>query len=1030
MQVWGALLILIICPLLGGLPLIRWITHAVSNRRLNHLGTGNLTVSAAFYHGGQVAGILAVCSEALKGVAAVLLARAFFPHAPAWEIMALIALVMGRYWMGKGAGTTNVVWGYVAHDGIAAFLIFLIGGISFTILRERTQAKFGVLVLLVLLAALLHPQESDRILLNLALAFLLGWIYTKIPDDLTLDSRLATSSRSRKMFKFFRGDRALRTLDQVLDSGKFGQKAATLAYLKRYGYPVPMGWVLAAGDDAQPLVELLKPSAQFPLIVRSSAVGEDSEIASAAGQYESVANITSSEALQAAINRCFASYDQAGATQYRRDRNLPETSMAVLVQQQIQGVFSGVVFSRDPIGRQGNAIVIEAMPGNATQVVSGQVTPETYQVILGDLPWSFSQHNSPEQQPTWLLSADLNPEVLGTGDVPPKLIQQVAYLARHLETHYNHIPQDIEWSYDGHVLWLLQARPVTTLLPIWTRKIASEVIPGSIHPLTWSINRPLTCGVWGTLFTLVLGKRAQDLDFQQTATLHYSRAYFNASLLGQIFRRMGLPPESLEFLTRGAEMSKPPLLSTLRNLPGLLRLAQREWNLETDFRRDDRHTFAPLLKQLSYKPAFDFSTTPLSRRKLLERIDQILKALELATYYSILAPLSAALRKALAKVEDDQLDNTATPEVAALRSLQELALTARRLLESQSEFAVLNRNQEPGTRNQKLADIQNPKSKIIRLSAHAEVQNPTQESEISSKLFATLAKSMEGQTILTRLDQIVNYYGYLSDVGTDIAIPTWQEQPQPVQDLFVQFCLHPPLSVPALPAKGRQVQQVQRRFDLKGKVTEIYSRLLAELRWSFVALERQSLELGWLKQPGDIFFLEFDEIRQWVESENPNLENPNAENNPLPSDLIAQRKANLERDRALESVPFLVYGNDPPTPHLTPAQPTTQPLQGIGASPGQVEGIIRIIHNLENLPEIGQDTIVVVPYTDSGWAPLLARASGLIAEVGGRLSHGAIIAREYRIPAVMDIHNATQLLHNGQRVRINGQTGIVELLSE
>lgn len=90
--------------------------------------------------------------------------------------------------------------------------------------------------------------------------------------------------------------------------------------------------------------------------------------------------------------------------------------------------------------------------------------------------------------------------------MPPRIIQQVAYWTRQLEAHYQSIPQDIEWSYDGQTLWLLQTRPITTLLPIWTRKIAAEVIPGLICPLTWSINRPLTCGVWGDLFTLVLGK--------------------------------------------------------------------------------------------------------------------------------------------------------------------------------------------------------------------------------------------------------------------------------------------------------------------------------------------------------------------------------------------------------------------------------------------------------------------------------------------------------------------------------------------
>jgi pyruvate,water dikinase len=89
---------------------------------------------------------------------------------------------------------------------------------------------------------------------------------------------------------------------------------------------------------------------------------------------------------------------------------------------------------------------------------------------------------------------------------------------------------------------------------------------------------------------------------------------------------------------------------------------------------------------------------------------------------------------------------------------------------------------------------------------------------------------------------------------------------------------------------------------------------------------------------------------------------------------------------------------------------------------------VKVLLSLQAVSDIDRDTILVVPYTDSGWAPLLARAGGLIAEVGGRLSHGAIVAREYGIPAVMDIHNATALLPEGARVRIDGQVGIVEIL--
>jgi phosphohistidine swiveling domain-containing protein len=963
-QVGGVFLIFVLCPLLGWLPLIAWITQALTGRRLRQLGTGNVSVSAAFYHGGRTVGILAVLSEALKGIAAVLMARAFFPPGSAWEMVALMALVVGRYWFGGGAGTTNVVWGYTLHDPIAAGLVFLIGGIGFTLFRERRLGRLSILVLFPLITALRHPENGELIGAAIGLAGLLGWIYHKIPDDLDLAPDTARPD-SQPMFRFFQSDRSLRPLTQDLKTAQVGAKAATLSELNRLGYPVPMGWVLLPGDDPTPLIASLNPSPKSPLVVRSSAVGEDSETASAAGQYETILSVTSREALLPAISRCFASYDQPGAVQYRRDRNLPESVMAVLVQQQVRGVFSGVAFSRDPVTRQGEAVAIEALPGSAAQVVSGQVTPESYQVWVPDSPGEGTTEQS------WGLPDQVALAVQGSGDIPPRLLQQVAYLARHLERHYHGIPQDIEWSYDGQTLWLLQSRPITTLTPIWTRKIAAEVIPGWIRPLTWSINRPLTCGVWGRLFTLVLGDRAQGLDFNQTATLHYSHAYFNATLLGQIFRRMGLPPESLEFLTRGAKFNKPPLASTLKNLPGLVRLAQREWSLERDFQRDDQRQFGPAIVGFTRSPAAELSTP-----SLLSRIDLILDLLQAATYYSILAPLSAALRKALFKVADEDLDNSATPEVAALRSLQELAQAARRLLEQQAEFTLLNAQQE-------------------------------------SQLFSTLAQSSDGQRLLTQLDQLAQYYGYLSEVGTDIAVPTWSEDPRPVQALFAQFCFNPPIATSPPQAKA---PRVQRRFTLKGRVTEVYSRLLAELRGCFVALEKHWMAAE-LLELGDIFYLELDEVRQ-LESQAAALR-----------DRIAQRRSQVERDRQLTPIPYLVYGDDPPMPLGIQTWQSSQQLRGIGASAGIVEGRVKVVRNLTALPEVDRDTILVVPYTDSGWAALLARAGGIVSEVGGRLSHGAIVAREYRIPAVMDIPNATQQLQDGQRIRIDGQLGTVEILS-
>ncbi len=1015
-QLGGVFLIFILCPLLGAWPIVPMIFSLRHRQDLRRLGGGNGSVSAAFYHGGKVTGILAVCSEAGKGILGVLLARLFFPAGSVWELVALIALVFGRYLGSKGAGTTNVVWGILVHDPVIAGIGFLVAGVGFTLSRDRILSKYGVLVLFPLLLALFHPAQTARIGAATALSSLLGWIYTKIPDDLNLPADRGRSD-SRPMFNFFRGEQGIMTLhtlgiDQARNSkqilsAKIGSKAANLAQLCQEGYPVPEGWILLPGDDLDVLINYLQPSSDQPLVVRSSARGEDTETATAAGQYLSVLEVGSKLQLQQAIIDCLASYHRPGAVRYRLDRSLKspnsatnsgtnsdpnsdtDLGMAVLIQKQIAGVFSGVAFSRDPLAGEG--VAIEALPGKATGVVSGQFTPERYQVFVSNLDLEASVD--------WHLPEDLNLSVINldqnlgqnlsgsnsgektltssrksSGDVPERLIQQVAYLVRKIEATYHGIPQDVEWTYDGHQLWVLQSRPITTLLPIWTRKIAAEVIPGAIRPLTWSINRPLTCGVWGEIFSIVLGDKAKDMDFTATATLHNAHAYFNATLLGDIFLRMGLPPESLEFLTRGAKFSKPPLSSTLQSLPGLLRLGQRELQLAKDFERDDRQYFTPILQEL----AGDISQEP---EEILARINQILAALKKATYYSIFSPLSFAIRQGLFKVPEGELDNSSTPEIGAVRSLAIIADRARTQLPPE----VLQLNPE----------------ELFNYLAANPLENPV------------------GQEVLAQFQQWLQTYGYLSEVGTDISIATWQESSQPLQVMFQQFLQTPTqqsLTIPKSPSW--KYKQVQKRLHLKGKVTTIYSQLLAQLRYQFLHLEKLWIARELITTTGDIFYLEFSEIQELIT-------NPNSALKSQISQLITQRKIQFQADQALDNIPSLVFGNNPPLTSIdTPIQGKF--LQGIAASPGIKVGKIKILRRLTEAKGIDKDTILVVPYTDSGWSIALSRAGGIIAEVGGRLSHGAIIAREYQIPAVMDVNQAMKLLRDGQQVRIDGTRGIVE----
>jgi phosphohistidine swiveling domain-containing protein len=971
LELWGFLVIFVICPILGGLPLIAWITFALAKKQLARLGIVNMSVAAAFSHGGTPVGMLALLSEAFKGIVAVLLARAFFPGAAAWEIVALITLSVGRFWFSKSAATMNVIWGFAAHDPLATAFLLLLATVSFTIIRSREFAKFGILVIFPIIVAILHIDDTSRIFAAIALALILAWIDQQHPDGGEIFS-LDTEGNSPVAASYFRnyqellenysGDTvpqmfSLLSLDDDLEIGFVGDKAAKLSEIKRWGYPVPKGWVLLPYDDPQRLIDFLQPSELSPLVVRSCPIGEDSEIASAAGLYASSLNITTKQALQNAITRTQASHTTPSAIQYRSDtyggelRNLKTIGMAVLVQQQVNSVYSGVAFSRDPITQEVDAVVVEAVVGNPTQVVSGRVTPEQYRAFVVETENTSFVH------------------LEGKGKIPAPIIKQVAYLARHLEEHYYGVPQDIEWSYDGQTLWVLQARPITTLLPIWTRKIAAQVFPGVLYPLNWSINRPLVSAVWGGIFALAMGERSVGLDFNEAITLHFSRTYLNATLLGQIFRRIGLPLETLEFLTTNSKIDIPVVDTVLGNLPGFFRLVGRELSLKQDFRRERRRRFIVGLSQLAQESVDD-----LDPSDLLVRIDYTLELLRRATYYSILAPLSAKFRQKIFKVKDANINNRLAPEIMAMAALQELAAEAKKILP---------------------------------------VFDP-------DNLFEDLNVSEEGQKILSELAQITRRYGYLSE-SNDIAIPTWREKPEVVREMFIQLMLGSEAPNPKyIPRRS----WVQNRVDLTGLVAETYLQLQAELRYCFLALEQRWLDSGILQQAGDIFFLEFPEIQQLITA-------PDEITISRLQVILLQRRSLLTRDRTSHAAPLLVYGDAPPIiMALMPALAPDRIMQGITASPGLVEGRIKVLRNLQELPEIDPDTILVVPYTDSSWTDLLINAKGVIAEAGGRLSQSCILAREYKIPMIVDVRNATWVLQDGQRVRLDASRGIVEISND
>ncbi len=931
-------LLLCLCVVAGSLPITAGLARLIAHLDLRTVGTGNVSVAAAFKHGGPQLGIPVVLGEIGRGILPLLLTIGLaVPRY--WGLLGLIPVVVARFVSFRAGGATNWGWGLLVYDPMVFGLAFLTGlGIWPLVQSRRWGARWGWLSAGGW-AWILGRSPSDGLAM-LTVALVLVLLDRHLQDDMSSPSQ----SRGKPL-----------PLQSATDPAQVGSKAATLSQLLAWGYRVPGGWGIPV--ELAPQVDRWVPDIPLdpacPLIVRSSALDEDGASHSLAGVYESIGGITTAAALKQAALDCLQSYHSPTAVAYRAQWQLPDSGMALLVQPQISGQVLGVAFSRQPVDGSPR-IIIEASDMGDPSVVSGAGIPVHLEIPV-----------------------DADPHLPDQDIVPVAVLEELVTLTQELEARFHGIPQDIEWIWDGYHLTLLQCRPITSLQPIWTRTIAAEVIPGAIRPLTWSINRPLTCGVWGDLFTLVLGESVQDLDFTQTATLLGSHAYFNATLLGAIFRQMGLPEQGLEFLLRGGKMGKPPRSAygrLLSCLPGLWRLIQMEGSLPRQFEQDDQEHFQPTLDVLEQVPP-----EQLTQAELWGVIRQIQDLLKQVTLYNILAPIGFAIRRSIFRTSDTWLQDITSPDSQALQAMHNLAQAAQ-LQANQSGIPVVE---------------------ALRLA-------PLQE----------------------QFQRILKTYGYLSEVGTDIAVPCWLEQPQVIEQMVVRFAASPerqPGEPDVLNVWQRwRRSQCQPRLDLKGKVATVYARLLAHLRWSILTLEQRWLAGGILTQAGDIFFLEQDQIEALALAKT-----------PIPSSIldpirvsITDRKRQFEQDQ-IRSIPPVVYGSrlpESPNPSLAVSSDL---LIGIPGSAGKVIGTIQVLKSLTEASSqpFQANTILVVPYTDAGWSPLLATASGIISEVGGQLSHGAILAREYGIPAVMNVAGAMTLLTNGQQVRLDGGLGQVEILT-
>lgn len=774
---------------------------------------------------------------------------------------------------------------------------------------------------------------------------------------------------------------------------------------------------------------------ELPVAVRSSATAEDLPDASFAGQQDTYLNIRGVDALLESVKRCWASLWTARAVTYREKQHYAheQVALAVVVQAMIESEVAGVLFTVNPVNQHRNEMVLNASWGLGEAIVSGLVTPDT---------WIVSKDGEILERE--IASKDVAVEYAATGgtrevQVPaekrniPSLqdeqVRSLVALGKQVEKHYAR-PMDIEWALAHEQFYMLQARPITTLsdkiaapLPNATgeynRSMFLEIFPDPLSPAFLSVIEPL--------FQSMLGFTFESLGFKPPANIpaigvfynqpYFHREYFQAALaplsplvrdalVAQIINPFGKHERTLP-----AEASPAFLNMVTRLLRFMTRLPKKLPGLIAAYRAE--------INQLNTLPLESLSESEIIarlRRTVFEHASHLLN------YDFLMIALIGITYQMLGSLLERYFGDESEQVRAKLIS----GVTGNVTMETNKKLWDLAQEAKQS------ATIK----QILKASAAASVREQ-------------LSATGDGRVFLAELDTFLEQYGH-REVRMDILYPTWSEDPAPVLQFIrgyfdVDEAASPRTQEARLVREREQLahtvdERVQR--DLRGRVaiaplfhwvlknTQAHTRerdtMHFELTRLFPPMRRALLELAarWQEQnvfdsPDDIFFLTLDEMSAMAQQA------PAAR--PRMQELIHARRAEFQANAQHTPPPILRNGIAiETTPAVGAAQGEGQ-WRGIAGSPGVATGTVRVIRGPEEFEKLQRGEILVAPLTNPVWTPLFAIAGGIITQVGGILSHGAIVAREYGIPAVMAVPNATKIFHDGQRVTVDGNRGIVSL---
>jgi pyruvate,water dikinase len=811
---------------------------------------------------------------------------------------------------------------------------------------------------------------------------------------------------------------------------------------------------------------LLGAGEPIPVAVRSSATAEDLSFASFAGQQDTYLNIVGSEAVLDAVRRCWVSLWTDRAVSYRASLRLDQRTvqLAVVVQRMVEAEVAGVLFTANPVTGKRRQAVINANPGLGESVVSGATNPDHFVVntASGEILERQLGDKSIVIRGNAGGGTTRTESGYGSGEacLSDAQIRELAQLGARVEAHYG-VPQDTEWAIDADgKLWLTQSRPITTLYPLPANApdndeelrvyFSFNVFQGVFRPLTPMGMAGLR--LFGSMFASLFDLPPRDPLGGPSVVVESGFRLF-ADVTAALRTKIGRV-----LLIRAAgfgEARSGLLFKQLTADPRLSLKPTPRWRVLRAFGSLAAKTRAPLyIIQAMFKPS-----------TAVERIQRARAGLE-------------ELRTTIPE------SNAANP-ADRLTALEQLIPGRVRTLFSILPPALVSGLGSLGLASMLLRGIAKPDE--LQIAMRALPHNPTTEMDLdlwalSRKVAADptavqhIGESTPEQlgqeyfagtlppTLQKGLDEFLFHYGHRGVAEIDLGLPRWRGDPTHILGVLANYLNIPQdnaadaitlrvsqadqrslqlnnqaLAPDVLFRRGAQeaeamvaelTQRASSKGFLRGKLVGFFlsrARALAGLREMpkfcivlVLAYMREVLQsvgkdlavAGRLESGEDIFFITLQEAHAALAGEDM-------------CDIVSERRTCYEQELQRRHVPRVLLSDGiEPAPAVMGAAEPQGMLRGIPASPGSITGRARVILDPTGA-HLEPGEILVAPSTDPGWTPLFLTAGGLVMEMGGAISHGAVVAREYGIPAVVGVPEATERITTGQRITVDGAAGTV-----